>query len=474
MTFLRMKHDLSKLNLKPYNLEEALELINQLAEVIIELKKDNDLLREKLNNNSKNSSLPPSQDLKKKKKIRPASGRKRGGQPGHKASQRLVIPLSQVNKVIDCKPIETCDCGNKVILEDKIERHQVFEIPIANYEVTEYRIYRGCCTSCHINYEGKLPNGVSKKGFGPRAHGMASLLTSKYRLSKRLVKSWFHDVYKMPICVGSISNIEHTVSKILEPVHQEIKTMVQHEKIIHLDETGHKECHKSAWAWVMSSPQYTCFILNKSRGKKIAREVIGNFHGRIIVTDRYPAYNYLPDENHQICWAHLKRDFQKIAERAGEAGKIGNKLLVAYGKLFGFWKTEYQIELAVSKKQKRCLRYFKNKMLKWLIIGTYCGHDKTARTCKNILDYSNSLWHFFEMKNVPPTNNHAEQQLRPLVISKKLTFGTQSDRGSRFIERIFTVVMTCKQQSRDIFAFLVESVKKYFLGEKSQFLAIVP
>ena len=78
------------------------------------------------------------------------------------------------------------------------------------------------------------------------------------------------------------------------------------------------------------------------------------------------------------------------------------------------------------------------------------------------------------MKNVPPTNNHAEQQLRPLVISKKLTFGTQSDRGSRFIERIFTVVMTCKQQSRDIFAFLVESVKKYFLGEKSQFLAIVP
>lgn len=166
--------------------------------------------------------------------------------------------------------------------------------------------------------------------------------------------------------------------------------------------------------------------------------------------------------------------FQKIAERAGEAGKIGNKLLVTYGKLFGFWKTEYQIELAVSKKQKRRLRYFKNKMLKWLIIGTYCGHDKTARTCKNILDYSNSLWHFFEMKNVPPTNNHAEQQLRPLVISKKLTFGTQSDRGSRFIERIFTVVMTCKQQSRDIFAFLVEAVKKYFLGEKSQFLAIVP
>jgi transposase len=469
---LWMKSDLSKMNLKPCNLEEALEVINQLAGIIIELKKDNDLLREKLNNNSKNSSLPPSQDLKKKKKMHPKSGRKPGGQPGHKASQKIIVPLEQVNTIIDCKPSETCDCGGKIRLKDKIEKHQVFDIPVANFETTEYRIYGGFCTLCHIYHKGKLPNGVSKKGFGPRAQGMTSLLTSKYRLSKRLVQSWFHDVYKMPMCVGSVSNIEHTVSKALEPIHQEIQTLVQHEKIINIDETGYKKCHKSAWAWIMSSSQYTCFILNKSRGRKVAKELIGNFHGRMVITDRYSAYNYLPDDNHQICWAHLKRDFKKIAERPGEAGKIGNKLLVAYEKLFVFWKTEHRIELTSSKKQRQRLRYFKNKMLKWLRIGAYCGHDKTARTCENILDFSKCLWHFFEMKNVSPTNNHAEQQLRPLVISKKLTFGTQSERGSRYIERIFTIVTTCKQQGRDILLFLVEAVEKYFLGEKSQFLTI--
>jgi transposase len=116
---LRMKPDLSKMNLKPRNLEEALEVINQLAGIIIELKKDNDLLREKLNNNSKNSSLPPSQDLKKKKKLHPKSGRKRGGQPGHKASQRIIVPSEQVNAIIDCKPMETCDCGGKIRLKTR-------------------------------------------------------------------------------------------------------------------------------------------------------------------------------------------------------------------------------------------------------------------------------------------------------------------------------------------------------------------
>ena len=84
-----------------------------------------------------------------------------------------------------------------------------------------------------------------------------------------------------------------------------------------------------------------------------------------------------------------------------------------------------------------------------------------------------NLWHFFEIKEVPPTNNHAERQLRPLVISKKLTFGTQSDRGSRFIERIFTVIITCKQQGRNALNFVAEAIQKNLLGEKSPSLVCI-
>lgn len=469
-----MKLELEKINLKPKNLEEASEVIGELVKIIIELKKENDSLRDQLNNNSKNSSIPPSQDLKKKKKIRTKSGRKRGGQPGHKAWQRSKIPPEELDQIIDCKPSQLCKCGGKVILKEAPQAHQVFDIPVAKYEVTEYRIYKGCCDNCHISHEGTLPAGISRKGFGVRAQAMVSLLTSKYRLSKRLVQSWFRDVYQMPICLGSVSNVEHTVSQSLRPVHDELFKAVQAEKVVNVDETGHKECNKSGWAWLVSSAQYSYFLLNKSRGKKVAKEIIGEYHDRIIVTDRYSSYNYLPDQNHQVCWAHLKRDFQKISERPGKAGRIGRTLLRVYEQLFGFWKTEYREELKLSKKQKKRIRYLKSKMLRWLMAGVHSGHDKTARTCRNILDLQHSLWHFFNNKNIPATNNHAERQLRPLVISKKLTFGTQSNRGSRFIERIFTVTTSCKQQGRDAFYFIVEALQKFFLGETAPSLVVVP
>jgi transposase len=144
-----------------------------------------------------------------------------------------------------------------------------------------------------------------------------------------------------------------------------------------MDETGYKENYKSGWAWLMSTPRCSYFLLHKSRGKKVAKELIGDYHHRILVTDRYASYNYLPDENHQICWAHLKRDFQKISERLGKAGQIGRKLLRTYEQLFCFWKTEYRAELTLIKKQRKRLRYLKNKMLRWLVAGTHCGHDKT-------------------------------------------------------------------------------------------------
>lgn len=467
-----MKLELDKINLTPKTLEEAAETIGHLVKIIIELKKENDSLREQLNNNSNNSSLPPSRDIKKKKKIKAKSGRNRGGQPGHKGWQRRIIPSEEVDAIVDCKPAEKCGCGGVVQLESKMQIHQVYDIPLPKYEVTEYRIYKGCCEDCHLKHTGQLPEGISRKGFGVRAQAMLGLLTSKYRLSKRLVQCWFQDVYQMPMCLGSVSKVEQTVSQSLKMIHEEIFAAVQAEKIIHVDETGHKECNRSGWAWIASAPHYTYFMLNKSRGKKIAKEVIGEHQGRMIVTDRYSAYNYLPSENHQICWAHLKRDFQKIAERPDKPGQIGNKLLKSYRHLFGFWKTAYKEGIELSKKQKKRLRRFKNTMLRWLVIGTQCGHDKTARTCENILGFQYSLWHFFDNNNISPTNNHAERQLRPLVISKKLTFGTQSNRGSRFIERIFSVVTSCKQQGRDVLTFVIEAIQNSWMGKSAPSLLI--
>ena len=193
----------------------------------------------------------------------------------------------------------------------------------------------------------------------------------------------------------------------------------------------------------------------------------------MIVTDCYSSYQYLPEANHQVCWAHLKRDFQRISEREGKAGAIGKRLLQAYKKLFVFWKTEFDSALSLSKKQRRRLRYLKNKLSKGLMAGSSCGHEKTQNTCKNILSEQSSLWRFFEVEGVPPTNNPAERQLRPLVIDKKLSFGTQSERGSRYLERLFTVITRCKQQGRDTLSFILEALQKYFLASSPPSLSAV-
>jgi len=460
--------DLSEKSLIPKTLEEALETIGYLSKIIVELKEEIVRLKEQLNTNSKNSSLPPSRDLKKKKQTKPKSGRVRGGQPGHKGHQRSLISIEQVNKVIVCPPQSHCDCGEELKILGEHERHQVFEIPTPRYEVIEYQLQTGCCRSCRRRYQGHLPEGVSRKRFGPRAQAMVSLLTSKYRLSKRLVRAWFSDVYQMPICLGSVSNIEHTVSQSLQQAHEAIKEQIESSSVIHLDETGHKECYQNGWAWILSTQNATYFKLERSRGRKIAKGLIGDFRGHIYVTDSYSAYDYLPDKNRQVCWAHLKRDFQKISERPGVAGKIGKKLLKAYERLFKFWKTEYDPNMLSFKKPKKRLRYFKAKLLRHLREGAYCAHQATARTCSNIWKSVDSLWNFFAIPNVTPTNNHAERQLRPLVISKKLTFGTQSERGSRFIERIFSVVTTCKQQQKDVLEFIVDALHQWTSIQKNR------
>ena len=157
----------------------------------------------------------------------------------------------------------------------------------------------------------------------------------------------------------------------------------------------------------------------------------------------------------------FKEGLSKNIGAVGIAGAIGKKLLKAYDLLFKFWKTEYDSALLSFKKPRKRLRYFKARLLRYLRKGARCEHKITARTCTNILESYDSLWNFFEIPNVPPTNNHAERQLRPLVISKKLTFGTQSERGSRFIERIFSVIATCKQQKNDVLTFLIEALHQW-------------
>ena len=444
--------------------KELKQLIEELKLQLVSRDKLIEELKEQLRNNSQNSSQPPSQDKPSHKKAKKkfSSGLKQGGQSGHIGKSRNLLSPEKVDYFVTCNVPTKCSCGGEIKVNSKIRRHQVYDIPEVKFTVTEYQIQEGRC-SCGKYHRGTLPSNIGARGFGVRVHTILALLTSSYKLSKRQASKILQELYQLPISLGSVSNAEARISNSLKSVYEEIQKQVQLATVSHIDETSYKENNKSGWAWVIATKQATFFKIDPSRGKKVARSLLSPMIlKQIIVSDRYGAYNFLSPMRHQVCWAHLKRDLIKISERPGIAGTIGCKLLSTYNKLFFTWKTAPPNTWNIDQKSRKRVKYLRRKFIRYLQDGSLCDHKRTAGTCKNILSQGPSLWLFWSNEEVPPTNNLAERQLRPLVIARKLSFGTQSSRGSRFIERVFSVIMTCRQQNINILQLMQKAFENYF------------
>src|SRR5918999_1895784 len=187
-------------------------------------------LRERLNQNSQNSSRPPSADASrvKRKPPRAPSGRRRGAQPGHPAHQRVLVALEQVQEVIERKPTQCRRCGERLAGSDPDPvRHQVIEVPLPMPHVTEYQLHRLVCGRCGLTTCGTLPPGVPQVRYGPRLASLIALCSGAYRLSKRMVASFCAEVLGVPVALGEICHIEQTVAHALDQPVQEARTSVQ-------------------------------------------------------------------------------------------------------------------------------------------------------------------------------------------------------------------------------------------------------
>lgn len=458
---------------KARTLDEANEIISALWDIIQKL-------NEKLKINSKNSSLSPSKDKSSKNKSnikrteeRKKNPKKRGGQPGHKKHERVLLPLDKVNHVVSCHPDGTCTCGGQVILNAEIRRHQQYEFPVIRSVVTEYQIYSGACNQCDQKKVGSLPNGISWSMLGPRATAMTANLSGTYRISKQNIVNIYRDIFDFNMSVGMVCKAEQSVSRALKDPVNEAKHFVKsaHQISVNADETGFKEKGKSMWAWIAVSCFVAVFMIRGNRNKKVALELLGkNFKG-ILCSDRYIAYQWVPNNQRQICWAHLERDFRKISERTGSSSVIGSDLLIQTNKLFHFWHQfkDGHIDRKTLQKKTNPIRIFIEGLLRK---GFRCKNKKTSGMCRNILSYNCALWRFLKIANIEPTNNLAERLIRTIAIWRKTSFGTQSKAGSLYMERIMTVVATCKLQKRNILDYLTCAVKNHL--EKTSFPSLLP
>ncbi|HVK10180.1 MAG TPA: IS66 family transposase [Gemmataceae bacterium] len=414
-------------------------------------------LEAKLNRNSTNSSRPPSADPPGVKRAppKPKSGKRAGGQPGHPKHDRALVDRPDL--VRDCKPSACRRCRRPLAGDDPEPlRHQVTELPPVVPVVTEYRRHRLTCPGCGTATCGPLPAGVAGQD-GPRLRAACTLLTGAFRLSKAKAARLLGDLFGVPLSAAQVCATEAAVGGQLAPVTAALLTAAR-EHPANVDETG---MGKGRWLWVMVTAVATVFRIAGGRSRAAFTDLVGAAYHRVLTTDRYPAYDHLPDWRHQVCWAHLRRDFQAMIDRKDAGSAAGEGLLALSDELFALWRRVRDGTLTYGRfgGKMHAERAFRARFRTALERGAACGCAKTAGTCRELLDREVSLYVFAFHPGVEPTNNAAERAVRHGVLWRKQSGGPRSAAGAAYLANIWSVVETCRQHGRNVWEFLTACVE---------------
>jgi transposase len=413
-------------------------------------------LEARLKLNSTNSSKPPSSDPigLKRKPPAPPGGKKRGGQPGHRKAQRILVPPEKVRETFDCRPTACRRCGQGLSGDDPEPLiHQVAELPRIEPIVVEYRRHRLICPACRATTCGALPEGVPTGGFGPYLQAVLAMFAGAYRLSKRQIHQVAADLFGLSIATGMISKLERRSAAVLEAPYHELAIAVHHAAVTNIDETSWRERLRQVWLWAVVTPLFTVFTIAKNRSGDVAQALLGSEDGQVVGSDRFGAYDWILARWRQVCWAHLRRDFQAMIDRGGAGEETGRRLLSLSNRLFRHWHRVRDGTLPWDRFRERMNR-LRREVKHALEDGSRCSCAATAATCFEILKVEEGLWTFARIRGVEPTNNAVERALRHAVLWRRISGGTDSRDGSRFVERMLTVVATCRQQGRNVLDYL--------------------
>jgi transposase len=424
-------------------------------------------LEEKLAASSRNSSKPPSSDPPTvERKPKTPTGRKPGGQPGHKRHEREMFPPERVQSVVDCKPSRCGRCDARLRGEDPTpRRHQVAQLPKIEPEVTEYRLHTLGCDRCGHCTAGELPPGTPTGSFGATVVAAITLLLGVYGLSRRDTTELLRDMFGLPISVGAVVGCQRIGAAALARPHAQAQAEIPNAPVKYADETGWKVGDLYACLWVVVTPTVTVFRIQAERSRAAAMKILGKVSG-LLGSDRYSVYDCWPTHRHQFCWAHLARLFVRFSERRDpKVRAIGLALIAEKDQMFAWWHRVRDGTLARST-FRRYMLPVQGRVADLLDDGCRSSCAKTQRTCLRLLQNSHALWTFVYNTGIEPTNNIGERAIRRAVIIRKTSFGSHSEHGCRFLERVLTVHATLRQRGRSVHDFIVAACEAYMLGRR--------
>jgi transposase len=440
-------------------------------------------LEEQLRKDSRNSSAPPSQDPPKTRAERRAQARRKaklwakqegqrkpGGQSGHQGAGRKLLPEDQVDEIVDHYPDACRGCGREFSGQERRQagrfgRHQVAELPPISVLIHEHRTHRLRCPGCGAKTTAELPGTIGTSSFGPNLQAAVVTLTARNRVSRRDMAELAREMFGLGLSTGAVDAICQRAALALQEPHERLVEQVLSSRAVNVDETGWLTAAEGRTLWTAVASWAAIFRVAKDRHRDRLEELIGENFGGILGSDRWWAYAHIDPESRQACWEHLKRDFTRHSEGLAEQKQFGEAGIALTKRLFGAW-------CSFGEHRDRARLIAETAPIQDEVHALLeRGARKSKRTrfhrvfANNLLKIWPALWTFLTVDGVEPTNNSAERALRGPVIYRKLSHGTQSDDGERFIERALSASVTCRLQERSLFTYLRELLTAHARGD---------
>ena len=451
-----MKPTYEELEAKVLRLEE---LLRRAVEEIAQLHGKIANLEEQLKRNSRNSSKPPSTD----QKSNTPDADKKPLRDSRAGKARPSFPPDKIDKHVQCTQKNCPHCGSPKIQLNGLspEILQQAELPEIKAVITEYQLQKYRCGECGKNSTASLPSGIPDSAFDPKLMGLLATLTGVLHVAKREAVQLIKDLYGVDMGVGSVPNIEERVAAALDPIYDRIhKFVVGHKFCTHFDETGWRDRGKRHFVWLAACQHAAVYRIDRNRSAAAFRRLIGQDTWTApAVTDRYAVYRAF--KNHQYCLAHLIREFKGYGEREGPDKAIGLSLEQELRQSCRIHREYREGKIPLAQRNQR-LGVRKRRVEYLLDDGLANGSDALAKICGTLLEDFEKLWTFTRISGMEPTNNMAERDLRKLVIWRRKSYGTRSDRGKKFVERVTTVAQTIRKQSGNVLRFIQRAIECFY------------
>jgi transposase len=448
----------------------------QLERLVLKLRDENEELKEE--NAYLKFRLEELQSKRYKPKKRPpddkppavsAPPKKRGGLFGHIGWFRR--RPKKIDRVEEIRLDRCPKCGSKDLSEcKKTHDHIQEDVILPQIEVTLYRKHRYYCRRCKKVVSSKGTGEIPGSRIGPRAKAFAAFLRYAVKISKRDVSALFQKAFNLKISSSSIDGFMEQLKKEAKHIYDRLLASLKEGPFIHADETGWKVDGDNYWLWKFSNKKIAYSHINKGRGQKVVKDILGKDYSGVLISDFLSAYNKIKTKAKQRCLVHILRDLKKVAEYwyndkevlryCKRLKKILEDAMALYKEYLGReWDEKYYTKRArlndslkdflFPNPNKRILKRFANRLKR----------------------HKGEILTFLYIKDIAPHNNHAEQQIRPDVIFRKITFGNRSVTGAENHSVLMTILQTAKLNNMDPIKTLEDIL--LFRNKKNPFAKIL-